>query len=57
MKVREIEMILAEMDAINPENPQESLGENFGRKDTLINNMLPNRTLTKILCGYYGIAT
>ena len=28
MKVREIEMILSEMGAIDPENPQESLGEN-----------------------------
>ena len=27
MKVREIEMILAEMGAIDPENPEESLGE------------------------------
>jgi len=29
MKVREIEMILAEMGAIDPDNPQESLGENL----------------------------
>jgi hypothetical protein len=28
MKVREIEMILSEMGAINPDKPQESLGEN-----------------------------
>jgi hypothetical protein len=28
MKVREIEMILSEMGAIDPDNPQESLGEN-----------------------------
>ena len=28
MKVREIEMILADMGAIDPENPEESLGEN-----------------------------
>ena len=29
MKVREIEMILAEMGAIDPENPEQSLGENI----------------------------
>ena len=28
MKVREIEMILADMGAIDPENPEESLGKN-----------------------------
>ena len=28
MKVREIEMILSKMGAIDPDNPQESLGEN-----------------------------
>ena len=28
MKVREIEMILSEMGAIDPDNPEESLGEN-----------------------------
>lgn len=27
MKVREIEMILADMGAIDPENPEESLGK------------------------------